>query len=450
MARNRDAYVQIKISEDNMEALANFSPPIGKGNPLDRDYVEKQLQAAGVVEGIDYTAIGDAVLKTNTEHHELQDVVLARGKQDIKERPAFIKLAKHLFHSGPVSDKEKDQFDYRTVSPYVLVKAKEVVGKLIPQREGQDGVDVLGNPVPFGKREVVLFKAGNNLETMGDLLVAKCDGKFERNGDRIWIDEILKIDSGVNYSTGNIRFPGDVVIHGAVQDGFHIFSGGSVHSDDTLDVTEVIARKDVHVAGGIVGKKESVLRAGGEISAKFISRCHIRCKEKIEVSDSIYNSEIFTLDRLIMGDKGKIIGGQVYAINGIEVFQLGTMAESDTFLCVGKDFVVESKLDQVNEKLGELYLKRKHIETALEKEDSADLRSMLAKVNQAAALAEETRAKLQSSLDRNPDAAIVVRGKAFPGVRIEICSTVFTLHDEIHHSKIVLDSANRKIKITPI
>lgn len=451
-AHNRDAYIELTFSEDEMEAFAVFHPASGKGAPLTIDYVEKKLAAYDVVFGINYEGLSEAVLILNTEHREIAEIKAAEGQKQIRERPAFIKLAKRLFHAGRVSDKESDQFDYKTVSPYVLVKAREVIGLVAPQRPGKPGISVKGEEIPFSKKPVVLFKPGTNLRVEENKVITLCDGRFQREGDRIWVDEVLELKRGVNYTTGNIKFPGDVIIQGAVQDGFSIFSGASIIAHNTLDVSEVVAKKDVHAPAGLVGRNKSILRAGGLIETKFISHCHIRVKGRLSVVDSIYKSDIYSMDSVILGDRGKIIRSTIFAINGVEAFQIGAQTGASTFICAGRDFIVEGKLEQVNKKLSDLFHKKHKIEEILtsseEKEDQ--LIAQLMRIEENITLIEMGRDRLNAALDKNPDAKIIVHNKIVPGVTIEICRTVIKVDKVIRNSCFSLDQKSKKIIVTPL
>ena len=42
-----------------------------------------------------------------------------------------------------------------------------------------------------------------------------------------WVDEVLGVATDVDYHSGNIDFPGDVIIQGDVKDGFAVKAGKS-------------------------------------------------------------------------------------------------------------------------------------------------------------------------------------------------------------------------------
>ena len=147
-----------------------------------------------------------------------------------------------------------------------------------PKRPGQPGKDVHGKETPFARESPENCAAGRNVERRGDELVATVDGRLAIEGGRADVDEVLLVKGEVDFHTGHIVFPGDVVIEGAVHDGFKVWSGGSIVCKSTMDAFDVNAKKDLTCAQGIIGRRRGEVRVGGELNAKYVQNCRVAAR----------------------------------------------------------------------------------------------------------------------------------------------------------------------------
>lgn len=448
--RNQDGRVEISVSEDRLQAVAVFTPPLGQGRAIDIDYLQKLLDAEGIVYGIDWDSIQEAVFTCNTERKKITDVVIAKGTEPEKEIPSYLKLEKRFFEQGPLIAPESLKVDYRTISPFIIVHKGECIAKVIPPRPGTDGTDVFGKPVPFTRKDVVQFTAGKNTERSGDEICASCDGRFERNANTFCVSEILQIKGSVDYSTGNIQFPGDVLIEGTVEDGFRIYSGGTIVSKSTLDASEVAARKDLAVEQGIIGKKQSLVRVGGTVKAKFIEGCTVESRGALFIEDSLYACEVYTLDKVQMGEQGKIVGGSIFAVNGVFAYQIGNQAHQRTRIQCGVDFVTEKKLGQLKQRHAYLSMKLTALNTYLKDKKSEKALAERERITALIQKVIEEMNKCLFELHKNQNAEIVVTDKVFPGVSIDICNVRLAV-DKIHtRVRFILDPKRGQIAMERI
>ena len=62
----------------------------------------------------------------------------------------------------------------------------------------------------------------------------------------------------------------------------------------------------------------------GEVKAKFIENCYVEAGGPVYVENGILNSAIHTLKQVELGRKGVIIGGKIYAQDGVKAVQIGS------------------------------------------------------------------------------------------------------------------------------
>ncbi len=443
--RKRDGEVHISLSEDELTARADFYPPLGAGHPLELGNLEHSIEANGITYGIDLDAVREALLTCNTERKVLKEVVIARGKKPEPAVPRYIKLKDRLFHHKQPYDPDAPQIDFKSLTPYIIVKKGEVLGREIEARSGKEGITVKNEPIEPGKRSIVPFTPGEHVTVEDGVIKAAVEGRFEKKNNTISVARVLDIDGGVDYHTGNIIFPGDVIITGEIKDGFKVYAGGSVICKDTLDASDVVSKKDLVVSAGIIGKNKGLLRIGGSIEAKYIENCKVKARGDLNISDAIVNSHIKSMGKVEMGERGTIVGGDISAIQGIRAFRIGKEAGPCTVIQCGIDFIAQKKLDQVKQKHTALYLKLQTVEKLLKKEEKQELTIVKERITKALSRMSNQMSKLLESIHKNETADIVITDTVYPGTTIEICNFHFIVYTAMKHVRFFLDKQQGKI-----
>lgn len=442
-----DGYVEASIAADGMSALATFFPPRGEGLPIDRDYVRQLLLRLGVSFGIMEDVIDEAVMKCNLDRHLLRDIVVAKGRPPVAEIPEHTELESRFKRTGPLVSDKVMQVDFRELASYYIVHKDEIIATIIPRSQGTPGSDVRGRETPYPRESPESWQAGRNVERRGDKLVAAVDGRLAIGSGKLDVDEVMLIKGGVDFHTGHIVFPGDVIIEGMVHDGFKVHSGGSIVCKATMDAFDVNAKKDLVCSQGIIGRRRGQVRVGGELKAKYIQNCKVACRGSAHVSSALVNTKLFTLGMLDMGDKGVIMGGEVFATHGIRCGRLGNQAFQRTSVHAGTDFTVQQRLDQANEKMRLLSARSRQIEEAAIAHPSPMADRARAEI---AKLSDEVRCEISdllSKLDADENAVVDVKGDIFPGVVIEICRVSIVVEEPLHACKFRLDKTAGRIVI---
>jgi uncharacterized protein (DUF342 family) len=447
-----DGYAELTVSDDEMRVAADFHPPGAGKKSIELDYVAQLLKSKGITYGVDWNAIKEAVLKCNTEKVEISEAIIARGKKPINGVPERWVIEESYIDKESSLSSEHLRVDFRKVSPFVLVKEGEVLARLSPRKPGTEGSTVLGKYIPYGIAKIIKIEPGRNTRREGNRIVAGCAGRFEHDEKSFWINRILEIENDIDYSTGHIDFPGDVVIKGQIKDGFKVNSGGSVFCNNTMDASEVHTDKDLVVRLGLIGRKRGAVKVGGKLRAKFIENCYVEAGDSIYVEVGILNSSVHTSNRIELGEKGMIVGGEVHAQNGINAAQIGTQMGPRTEIYCGTDYSVEQKLEWIRDKNVELALKLKQVRLKL-KTPSPVRKRLLGvheKIKNAIHRLNEAAASLVSRLDRNEEAEIKVSGFVFPGVYIEICHTSYIVKRTMRNLCFKLDKQKGTIATEPL
>ena len=219
----------------------------------------------------------------------MKGVRAAAGLKPVKSVPSYWHLKKRLI-ALPEANLEALSVDYRERSPFFMVKKGEPLAKRVPEEAGKPGRNIGGEILPVVEKDIVQFRPGDNILEKEGILYAACSGRFEIRERVMSVNETLDIPGNVDYSTGHIAFPGEVIIHGSVCDGFQVAAGKSIYVKQTMDATRVLARGDLVVEGGVIGRREAQVRVQGRIRAKFIENVSVETHGDITVEKSVMQS----------------------------------------------------------------------------------------------------------------------------------------------------------------
>jgi uncharacterized protein (DUF342 family) len=319
-------------------------------------------------------------------------------------------------------------------------------------KPGVNGTNIYGGNVDFKVSTPDEVFEGENTRMEGEYLLSNINGQLIKANKILSVNPSLHIKGSVNYSTGNIVFPGDVQIDGTVSDGFKIYSGGSVTIKQTFDVTKAIIKNDLNVAGGIIGRGQAVLKVGGSLRTRFIENCRVACRKDIKADLEIFNSNVYTMETLEMGDKGRIVGGEVYALKGIRAGAIGKATGKAARIHCGIDFTLEQEKEKNNTIMRILSSKLKQLKELMEdpsigSDKKKKYEALCLKLEEEQQKAQAKISELLGQHNTFEDATVEVLGVIIPGTLIEICQTALFVTTTLKKVKIRLDTSRSKLII---
>jgi hypothetical protein len=446
----QDGKIIITIDDAKLCARADFYPPIGQGKPLTPDYIASMLDTLQISYGVDWDAIQEAALECNLNHRVIKDVLIAKGDNPTAEIPEYYELEETLQSAAKTIDRDAQRIDYRSIASYIVVKKNQQLAHRKERIAGIEGKTIQGVIIPAPIQRHETYTAGTNTIKTEDAILAACDGRLVINDHELIVDEILEVKGSVGYGTGHIIFPGDVILDGNVADGFKVYSGASIVAKQTFDATDVIAKKDLIVAGGIIGRGQNTIKVGGMVKAKFIQNCRLASRGPIQVSSAIVNSTIYTLDILDLGDKGRIIGGEIFTIHGLKAASIGSETGKTTKIHCGVDFTVQQELDKLNEQFRVLSQKREKLQkllqdASLETGKKQKLEEFKKQIEAQMLLISNKLTELLPKLNADENASVKCLGEIAKGTLIEICHVALFIDKPIRKVQIHLDKAQGKL-----
>jgi uncharacterized protein (DUF342 family) len=216
--------------------------------------------------------------------------------------------------------------DYRNIQTFLSVTKGQLIAEKIPPGLGKPGISVTGDPIPSISGQDLNFSGGRNTEITkdGKQLISSVTGVVFEEAGLIHIVELLQVAGNVDFSVGNIKYSGDVLIKGDVQPGFVIEADGDIHIKGEVEASKIISRSgSVYIEKGIIGKGEAVITAKRGIHLAFAQDTKI-CTEGEIIIDKFLLHCNCTCETLNANGVGAfIVGGEIRTEKQIVIKQLG-------------------------------------------------------------------------------------------------------------------------------
>ncbi|MCL2093895.1 MAG: FapA family protein [Treponema sp.] len=449
MENTGDGKIVLHFLNNDLEAWGDFYPAMGDGRSISTEYINALLEQSDIVYGINEDEIHQAYKLCVEKNEIVRNVCIARGTAPVNEVPEYLQLNPQL-NSNRIQRKTDDAIDYRAKSPFIVVKKDQILARVKPAQTGNDGTNVHGLQISYKTSKPDDVTGGDNTRLEGGLLLSNINGQLDITRKVVNVKDSMHIKGSVGYSTGNIIFPGDVTIDGSVSDGFKIYSGGTINIKQTFDITDVIAKADLNVAGGIIGRGMALVKVGGTLKTKFIENCRVACRGDIAVDLGIINSHVYTLEHLAMGEKGRIIGGEIYALKGVKTGGIGKKDGKASKVYCGLDFSLEQEKEKYNSILRNTAVKLNRLRDLLaeaqgDSEKTTEMNTLYQRLEAEQEEAQKKVTELLGVVNTYEEAMVEVSGDIVAGAYIEICKISMTVMEPLKKVRIRLDKQNNRL-----
>lgn len=195
LSQDRDAEIDISVTDDNMKALLNLKKGRGRGSPLLMKQVGASISASGL-KGMDLKKIkADLVEFYRSKNQELKDYILVEGKSPGKAKEPAAKLSvsflteeerEPLLESLKTEGKDlypgihsHNEFPLEMVEDLSRVERHQEIGEIIEGKKGENGKDVYGKVLEGqapGEAKLSLFE---NLQIEANKIIANITGLLE-------------------------------------------------------------------------------------------------------------------------------------------------------------------------------------------------------------------------------------------------------------------------------
>ena len=443
----------LRINETRMEALLTLY------RRFSREEIQRLLKENGVVFGVNEKTVEE--LAQGTQNYE--ETVVAIGVAPKDGRDGYFE-----YHFNPEPETKPiilpdDSVDYNVLGKIELVKKGQLLVTYHAALPAVKGRDVLGSTTEAyeGKDLPPLQCKRCELDENGCQYYATTEGNVTVAGRTLTVTPIYVVDGDLDAATGDVDFHGDVLVQGNVFAGVTLKTTGSITVNGHVETASLFAGKDVILKNGMQGSGAGVIRAGGNVMARFLEQTRVYAGNEVNTG-AILNCEVESGHNVVIaGNKGTIIGGTVSAVEQISVASIGNRAGVTTQLVIGLDCEFKSKMGEIDRLTDEYQNNMTDAAKALDrltyqlkaqpgnpklKQEKAE--QMRRKINYQLKLQEisEKREQLIDINRRSAEGKIVVNGIANVGCVIIINGVREALHSE--YRNITFKKGRQEIKIT--
>jgi uncharacterized protein (DUF342 family) len=349
---------RVLILECTPDALSAYlTVQLKNDGETNRADVENFLEHAEITYGLDDEALTD-VLARCAQGQSVERALIAVGEAAVDGQDAYVDFRKRPTGQRTPADPEnaeKKSVDYKEMATFDNVKEGEIIGVFVPPQPGQGGTDVFGRVNPPREAHDLTVTTGENVEydEGSREYVARCHGHVTFEKNLLNVEPVYRVRHSVDLSQGNIRFIGRVEIGEDVLDDFEVSGVEGVWVGGTAEACAIRSGNDVVIEGGVTGKEKGRIEARGGVSARYLSEVEVVAGDDVVVAKEIVNSKVFTLGRVII-ERGSIVGGEVVALRGVVVRDVGSDLGVRTQITAGLDYHVAEKLYSINRDLQKL------------------------------------------------------------------------------------------------
>lgn len=453
---------KLSISEDAMAAQVVFIPPSSTGKRLSADEFIKDLNLRNIKSGIQYKVIKDHFGESPAYCVPL---VVALGRKPRNGSDAKIE---YYFNTNPsIKPKEREDgsVDFYHLDVISPCKKGDILAKIIPADPGEYGENILGVRIkPRDVRNAAL-KYGRNIELSADRLSisSMVDGHVTLVEDKVFVSDVFEVEN-VDLSTGNIQFDGSVQVNGNVSSNFEVIASGNVVINGVVEGARIEAGGNIIIQRGMNGMSKGILKAGGNVVAKFIENAYVEAGGYIGAESLLHTNAAAGTEIILSGKKGFITGGQIHATQKVSVKTLGAPMGAPTIIEVGVSPQKKREFAMLQKEVADVvkaiktaqpvvagYMEKKTKGARFTEEQTEYVKSMAKLIEVKKVELEEKSAKmqeLQEEFSATEDAMVEVLGVAYPGTTIIIGDVSTNLQQSFQYCKFV--KKNGEVKITGI
>ncbi len=333
--------INVSISPDKMSAsviIRNKSPY----EKITHERIFEALKNAGIVHGTIYDSIGAIVDNQMVE----EEITVAKGTEPTDGLDGRI-VMKIQEKKGTHTGKNIDFREFPTTHRIIVRKGQEIAEILSPT-EGTPGRNVLGQEIPAKPGKEAKINLVKNVSISGDgkTIIATADGilKIDLQNNSIEVSEYLEIEGDVDYSSGNIDFPGVVLVKGDVKPGFIVRAKGDIEIQGVAEASTVISLEGSVKVIGIKGREKGLVKAKKNIHCKYAESSTLE-SESVIFESQLVNCTVRANSSVIGNGKNTtIVGGEIIASLVVEADIIGSDFGVNTYLEVGTNPFIREEL----------------------------------------------------------------------------------------------------------
>lgn len=282
----------------------------------------------------------------------LEDVVLLEGMPPTPPVDESITWGGNFHAKGFVIDPNTGRADYRRKLADVSVSQGQLLAEVVPGSPGESGQDVFGRFVPPREPRTANIREGKNVrfEPGTRRYFAAESGRIRYVQGMLSVDDVYRVKGDAGLRTGNIDHPGALIVDRDIQTDTVVRAKGDIDVGENIEDAHVESGGNIMVNGGISCKTRGTIKVAGSLHARFIRNADIIAGGDVYVESEINQCMIKTRG-CVIARQGRVVGGHITALKGIETQNLGSDGCIPGEFIVGRDYTMEATVKAKKEEL---------------------------------------------------------------------------------------------------
>lgn len=440
----RDAKAIPSISEDKLLVTVLLECEKGAGVPLSTEFVVEKLTEKKIKGEIDIQLITTTIGQIRKTGNSIEIPVLKgiKAVKPGKSRYTWTSILSPIEHSATVHSGER-----------ILLT------EVLPH--GSDGINIFGevqqaataheHPDPEYDDSILVEKTPE-----ATIYTAALSGCLTFKENKLTISSTRTIKKDIDETTGDIHFPAALEIIGNVHNGRTVRTGGDLIIHGNSKMALVSSDENLTILGGINGSGRGTVWSKKEIKITFAENARLLAGKNIVIDNYCFQCTVKTNGKLIMpGNPAVLLGGNIRASQGVEVFELGSEKPIRTSISFGQNYLIGDQIE-VSEK------EAQKIKETIEKIDA--LMKTTSKTNPQ--IHELRRKKLElmkrtdkltvriftlkEQFENHITSSIRVENTVYPGVVLESHGRYYEVRERRNHVFFYFDLSAGQIICSPI
>jgi len=322
---------------------------------IDEAFVRGFITAREIAaESIDDDAVADLIHAVAENPEAPHEAVVARGRAPRHGEDGYVELDDDVLNQEDrkhevwrraledndvaehTNDDDDEAVDYYAQSAFRVVTRGQKLGRVVQPTLGEDGFDVFGARLAARDGKPAPTHLDESIEKSEDhSLSARIAGLLEDGEKRLRVNNELTISGAVDFSTGNIDFPGDVAVAKGVCDRFCVKVGGTLTVNDTVEAAHLVVAGDTTLRAGMTGREKGTIRVGGTLRAKFIEQATGSIGRDLVIDREISQCSLDVAGR-VAGASAILRAGELRCTGACELAEVGSETGVATGVVVGK------------------------------------------------------------------------------------------------------------------
>lgn len=442
-----DGCYELVINADLSEASVTVTEPFFDGKPASEDAFRRELEAKGIVGGIDDNAIQMAFTPAGygMKHR------IAYWTPPIPGEDGSVTYHYETQTALRPKEDENGFVDYHDLGLIRNIKRGAVIATIKLPTDGTPGVNIKGHSVSqqLGKPAKVSHGDNVGVSADGTQLLALADGNLVCSGNsKFAIETIVNLSGNVDVSTGNLDFIGDINIRGDVAEGFKVSSKKNIVISGSAVGAVLEAGGDIAVKQGCVNTQ---ITAHGNVTLTFVETSNVRCDGNLK-GDVFTNCDLYCGGEMTMaGSKGFLRGGRTVCLGNLTANVIGAESYAKTTITVGDNAVMLEEKKDIEKKIVDMELQLVRLTQAIEfltakkkaggltqdREEmlSLSIKTKLITQREKADLGHRIK-EIEAYLSNKQNLCIMVKKVLYPGVKITINDAMTTVHETYQYCRV--------------